>query len=53
MRAWCVQDAMEETLSSLDYALKAKSIENRPTVSFLFQVQLLLKLICYVSVRVL
>ncbi|KAG5182648.1 P-loop containing nucleoside triphosphate hydrolase protein, partial [Tribonema minus] len=26
-------DAMEETLSSLDYALKAKSIENRPTAN--------------------
>lgn len=29
----CSQDAIEETLSSLDYALKAKSIENKPVAN--------------------
>lgn len=27
------QDALEETLSSLDYALKAKSIQNKPVAN--------------------
>lgn len=28
-----MQDALEETLSSLDYALKAKSIQNKPVAN--------------------